>query len=111
MSAKQAYVFRTPSVPGAPEANRRAPSFRLHRQALQEVVELFWVRVQPPGLEVANFVIGDLNLEADDITILDSALGEGVLRLHEFDHVGLDFLGMDAKSKHHVGERPLFVTS
>jgi len=99
-------------LPGAPGANGRTPSFvRLRYKILQEVVELFRVRVQPPGLEVANFVIGDLSLKANDISVLNSTLGDGVLRLHEFDHVGFDFLGGDAKSEHHVGESPLFVTS
>jgi len=65
----------------------------LRRPILQYLVELFWVRAQSPGLKVANFLIRNINLKADDISVLEFTLGEGELRLQEHDHVRLDFLG------------------
>ena len=59
---------------------------------LQEVVELLWVRVQSSGLEGINFVIRDVDVEADDISVLHLTLGEGALRIHELDHAGFNFL-------------------
>ena len=78
---------------------------------LQEVVELLWVRVQSLGLEIVNFFIGDVNLEADDISVLNFALGEGVLRLHKLNHPRFDFLGRDDKLACHVGENASSITS
>jgi len=78
---------------------------------LQEVVELFCVRAQSLGLEVTSFRMRHLSLEADDISVLDFTLGEGVRWLHEFDHARFDLLRNDAESARAVGESPLFATS
>lgn len=64
-----------------------------HHPVLQEVIELLWVRVQSLGFKVVNLLIGDINLEADYISVLDFALGEGVLRFHKLNHARFDFLG------------------
>ena len=37
-------------------------------------------------------LLGHIDLEADDVAVLDLALEEGGLHLHELDHVGLDLL-------------------
>ena len=37
----------------------------------------------------------DLDLEADDVSILDLTLCERRLRLHELNHAGFDFLSLD----------------
>ena len=68
-------------------------SEQYHHTVLQEVIELLWVRVQSLRFEIMDLLIRDINLEADDVSILDFTLGEGVLWLHEFDHARFDFLG------------------
>ena len=69
------------------------------------------VRAQPLGLKVANSLTGDFNLKADDISVLDLTLREGVLWFHELDHARFDFLVRDAKSGHRVGGNVEFSTS
>jgi hypothetical protein len=64
-----------------------------HHPVLQEVIELLRVRVQSLGFKVVDLLIGDINLEADDISVLDFTLGEGVLRFHKLNHARFDFLG------------------
>ena len=49
-----------------------------------------------------NFLVGDVNLEAYDISVLDFTLGEGVLWLHQLNHAGFDFLGENVKSAGHT---------
>ena len=51
-----------------------------------------------------NFFVGDLDLKADDISILDFTPGEGVLRFHEVYHAWFDFLGKDAELAVRVDE-------
>ena len=80
------------------------------RQILQKLVELSWVRAQSLGLKLANRPTGDFNLEADDISVLDPTLGEGVLRPHELNHAGFYFLE-DKKSAHRIVEDVPFGTS
>ena len=58
-----------------------------------------------------NFLIRDVNLEADDVSVLDFGLDEGVLRLHELDHTRFDLLGKDNKLARYVGRKVLFFTS
>ena len=82
-----------------------------HDSILQEIVELLWVRVKSLGLEVVNFLIGNINLEADDVSVLDFTLGEGVLRLHELDHTRFDFLGKGYQLARHIDENAQFLTS
>jgi len=71
---------------------------------LQELVEPWYVRIQSLRLEVASFLVGDLSLEAYDISVRDIALGEGVLRFHGFDHAGFDLLGKDTELARRVAE-------
>lgn len=75
---------------------------------LQEVVELRNARIQVLRLEVihpvndqqagrrtrlgSSLFLGHLYLIADDVSILDLVLLEGLLHLHTFDHAGFDFL-------------------
>ena len=76
----------------------------LRRPILQKVIKLWRVRAQPLRLKVANSLSGDFNLEANDISVSDLTLREGlVLRIHELDHARFDFLVRDAKSGHRVG--------
>ena len=79
-----------------------------HNTILQEVVVLCRVRVKALVLNVVDpetlskrrltdsnensLLLTDVNLEADNVAILDLALGEGKLRLHELDHARFDFL-------------------
>ena len=88
-----------------------------HGPVLQEVVILRRVRVQPLVLEIVDPIetdasvlnfhqpltstlyrhehslfIANLDLEANDITVLDLTLRECQLGLHELDHARFDFL-------------------
>jgi len=83
----------------------------LRHLILQEVVELDWVRVQPQGLEVVHFLIGDVNLEAYDISVLNYTMGEDVVRVHELDLARFDFLGKDGILTCDVRGDITFVTS
>jgi len=54
-----------------------------------------------------HFLIGDVNLEAYDISVLDYTMGEDVIRVHELDLARFDFLGKDSISARHVrGDMP-----
>ena len=66
-----------------------------HHPVFHEVVELLRVRALSLGLEADNLFVGDINLEAYDVSILDFTPGEGVLRLHELDRPRFGFLGKD----------------
>jgi hypothetical protein len=59
---------------------------------LQEVVELRSAGVQSLCLGISDFLLTDVNLEANDISVLNFALREGRPRLHELDHASFDFL-------------------
>ena len=80
-----------------------------HDAVLEEVVELHGVGVHSLVIEVmgskkkirlknleedrnSSLFVVHLDLEANDIAILDFALREGHLRLHELDHPRFDFL-------------------
>jgi len=67
--------------------------------------------VQSPGFKITDFLIGDVNLEADDISVLDIALREDLLRVHELNQAGFDFLRKDDVSARHIGKNPPSVTS
>jgi len=71
---------------------------------VQEGIELRWVRVQSFGLEAAGFLIGDLILEADDVSVLDFTLVERAVWFHELDHARFDFLRKGDESARRVGE-------
>jgi len=85
----------------------RRPS--LHHSIPQHLVELLWVRTRSLGLKLESFLMGYLDLEADDISVLDVTLCEGVPRLHGLDHVGFDFLreGMSNQRVASDGDRSI----
>ena len=43
----------------------------LHYLVLQHLVELLRIRTQPLELKIPNLLIGDISLEANDISILN----------------------------------------
>jgi len=49
-----------------------------------------------------NFLVGDVNLEADNISVLYFTLSEGVFWLHKLDHAGFDFLEENIESACHT---------
>ena len=81
-----------------------------HHPVLKEVVVLDRVGVETLSLEIVKpavapsahrrvrtcdhhlLLLVHVDLEADNVAILDLALGEGKLRLHELDHARFDFL-------------------
>lgn len=50
-----------------------------------------------------SLLLGYIYLEADDITILNLALGKSLLRLHELNHARLDFLQESNVFSTHTG--------
>ena len=57
---------------------------------LQKIVKLYGIGVQLLHLIVVRIFFGQLDLEADDVTVLNLTLRKGSLKLELLNHTGLD---------------------